>query len=110
MEADVDVRGFVVPHDGLPDIRGRRPREPRPVATLRGKLQSRPLAVGGIETFDPAQHHLPVPPAGDVPIVARAIEIIDSTGVELVNVVASVPVIPRRATVNRSGRPFAQAT
>ena len=37
--------------------------------------------------------------------VARAMEIIDSIGLELVNVFAGVPVMPRRATVNSSGRP-----
>ena len=38
-------------------------------------------------------------------LVVRAIEIIDSTGLDVISVLASWPSMPRRVTVNISSRP-----
>ena len=53
----------------------------------------------------PAQHHLPVAPAGDVSVGGRAIEIIDSMGLLVVRVLARRPSMPSRVTVNISSSP-----
>src|SRR6202011_1209657 len=53
----------------------------------------------------PAQHHLPVAQRVTLRLVVRAMEIIDSTGFDVVSVLASRPSMPRRATVNISSSP-----
>src|SRR6266536_2373458 len=52
----------------------------------------------------PAQHHLPVAPAGDV-AVGGARDRDHRLGLDVVSVLARAPVMPSRATVNSSGRP-----